>query len=497
VTLSASGRADRLAKPLNRGAIVAFAVASLAAAAAMAAPSVTPGDPKVIRLKGTVVRPSGPIPGEVLVRGREIACVGPSCPADGATVIETEGIIYPGLIDAHNHTAFDLFDEHDWNPGPIYQNHNAWPRKDARYKEVISAKKHLESSTGPNLACEMVKYGELKALIAGTTSVLLAPKLTVRSCFASLARTIDTRFNDLDGKDAIQTSISVPTASKAKDICDAIDNKTTKAYVVHVGEGVDETSRREFDTLGKRHEGCLLRSETTIIHGTAFTKAEFEAMAAKKMGLVWSPKSNLFLYTRQDGSPAVPRIDLAIQAGVEKIALGPDWALGGSQNLLDELRVARKLAADSGWTAVTDERLFRMVTIDAAKVLGVDDQLGSIEVHKRADLVVVAAAGEPYDALLRATPKEIRLVMVDGNVLYGDQSLLSSAAFPSCDSFDACGAAKFLCVAEPDGTPADKRKQRLKEVADSLTDALKAYQKKLPQGVKEFTPLAPLVKCPE
>jgi 5-methylthioadenosine/S-adenosylhomocysteine deaminase len=107
-----------------------------------------------------------------------------------------------------------------------------------RYKEVMAAKKHLESSTGANLGCEMVKYGEIKALIAGTTSMLLAPKLVVKACFSSLVRTIDTRFNDLDGRDTIQTSISVPTDDGAQKVCNAIGAGTTKAYVVHVGRFV-------------------------------------------------------------------------------------------------------------------------------------------------------------------------------------------------------------------------------------------------------------------
>jgi 5-methylthioadenosine/S-adenosylhomocysteine deaminase len=121
-------------------ASLAWAVSTFAASAGFCAPSVSPGDPKVIRLKGQVVTPHGPITGEVLVRGREIACVAASCPADGATVIVTDGTIYPGLIDAHNHAAFNLFDEDDWNPGAIFKNHNAWPRSDVRYKEVMAAK---------------------------------------------------------------------------------------------------------------------------------------------------------------------------------------------------------------------------------------------------------------------------------------------------------------------------------------------------------------------
>jgi cytosine/adenosine deaminase-related metal-dependent hydrolase len=463
--------------------------------AVFAQPSVIPGDPARILLKGVVVRPSGPIPGEVLVTGAGISCAASTCPAEGATVIDTKGIILPGLIDAHNHAAFGMFDESDWVPIKAYRNHNQWPATDPGYKKVMAAKKHLETAAG--LVCEMDKYGEIKALMAGTTSVLLAPKGSVRSCFASLSRTIDTQFNDLTGDDTIQTSISVPTNDGAQRVCAALNSGKIHSYVVHVGEGIDPTSRKEFDTFAGRAAGCLLRPETTIIHGTAFGKPEFEKMAAHNMALVWSPKSNLFLYKRDDGKPGTTDIGAALDAGVKTIALGPDWALGGSINLFDELRVADQVARGQAWDLVTPERLFQMVTIDAAKALGVASLLGSIEPGKRADLMVLAATGDPFAALLKATTKEVRLVMVNGKILFGDQSLSAAAAFPPCDVVPVCGSQKFLCVAEPAGTAADKLGQNVADVRSALENALTAYDASLPAGARRFMPLAPLLSaCP-
>jgi 5-methylthioadenosine/S-adenosylhomocysteine deaminase len=447
------------------------------------------------------VRPSGPITGEVLVNGKTIACVSSSCASEpaaaGATVIDTKAIIFPGLLDAHNHAAFNLFDESDWAPGPHFKNHNSWT-SEPRYKQVMAAKKYMESSSQGNVACEMDKYGEIKSILGGTTSVLVAPKLTARACFGSLARTIDTRFNDLGAGDTIQVSISVPSASGAKSICDAIDvTRRTKAYLVHVGEGVDETSRKEFTRLASRHGGCLLRKETTIIHGTAFELPHFQAMAAHDMGLVWSPKSNFFLYSRQDGQPPTTRIDLAMQAGVKTIALGPDWALGGSVNLLDELRFARKVAADSGWTAVTKERLFRMVTIDAAKALGVDGQLGSLTVGKRADILVLTGdTANPYAALSSATVKNVRLVMVDGKALHGEESMLPAAAFPECETRSVCGSIKFICAAEPDAAPATTLGQTLSQIEGKLNAALGQFEAAHAPAGGTVLPLAPLASCP-
>src|SRR5688572_19754372 len=162
---------------------------------------------------------------------------------------------------------------------------------------MVDAKQHLESPTtsgGGGVACELNKYAELKALVAGTTSTLLAN--ASRSCFQSLARTIDTGYNNLP-EDTIRTAIAVPDESGAMAICtDQTTNGIT--YVVHVAEGIDTSAKNEFSrpsappnpSLSGRAGGCLLNERTTIVHGTGLDATQFATMAQNNMGLVWSPK---------------------------------------------------------------------------------------------------------------------------------------------------------------------------------------------------------------
>jgi hypothetical protein len=80
--------------------------------------------PAGIVLRGTVVTPDTSFVGEVRIDGDVIKCVGVSCTVPGAQIVETNGIIFPGLIDTHNHILFDIFDESDWTPPKVYSNHN-------------------------------------------------------------------------------------------------------------------------------------------------------------------------------------------------------------------------------------------------------------------------------------------------------------------------------------------------------------------------------------
>jgi imidazolonepropionase-like amidohydrolase len=463
-------------------------------------PQLSPGAPDKFLITGTLLTPSGPLTGELLVEGTQITCVAASCSgqagATGATVIRSQGLIIPGLIDAHNHGLFDIFDETDWTPTKLYMNHNQWTAE-VRYKQMVDAKQYLDGETTGStidVNCEMDKYAEVKALASATTSILIAPG-TTRACYQSLARTIDTAQNDL-GSDKIQTSISVPDNAGATSVCGNFTSGTTLADVVHTAEGIDTTAKNEFHNangtgLIDRGGGCLLSPHTTIVHGTALGTTEFTQMATAGMKLVWSPRSNVFLY----GSAT--RIDLALAAGLQTIALAPDWSLGGSDNMLDELAFAAAYDDAHLGNVLTSERLFNMVTIDAAKALGVDTQIGSLEVGKRADLALVGAnPGDPYNSLVGLRTSAVQLVMVDGRVLWGDAALMAAGpATPGCEAVSVCGASKFICAAET--STANQLNETYAQVVSALTGALTQYDAMVaPMGVSPFSPLTPLAKCP-
>jgi cytosine/adenosine deaminase-related metal-dependent hydrolase len=467
------------------------------------------GRPDRLLLSGTVIAPDTFFDGQVLIEGTTITCVAPgtACAAmpdaADATVIDTAGIISPGLVDTHNHVLFDLFDENDWTPSMIYQNHNQWPAE-PRYQAMLDVKQCLANdsqgkptwcantsygtSTG-NLRCEMDKYGELKQLVGGTTSVVGLTG-TSAACFGSLARSIDTPQNGL-GTDKIQTSsLFPPSKSSADGVCANFSTGKTNAYLIHCGEGVDAASLAEFGTLGTvtTTDYCLYAPQTTITHGIAFTANEFGQMARAGMKLTWSPASNVFLHGNTADIPT------ALAAGVT-VALAPDWSIGGSQNMLDELRFADAWD-NSHWNdRLAPKDLVDMATINGAKVLAVDDRLGQIKTGYLADLAVFAGdRSHPYDAILAAAPNNVTLVTVGGTVLYGDAVLQAAGpAQPGCETLDICGAQKFLCVATSNTT--NKLNQTFAQISDKLSQAMLDVDAQTPLDGYNFAPIAPLVKC--
>lgn len=452
-------------------------------------------------LKGTVVTPDTFFVGEVLVEGDTITCAAASCasmPAHAtATVVETNGIIFPGLIDTHNHILFDIFDESDWAPTKAYGNHNQWPAE-ARYSAMVDAKQYLngEGTSTWDFGCEMNKFGELKGIVAGTTSIAGSANPANRSCYASLARTVDQTPNDL-GVDTVQAATLFPTKTSADGVCANFATAKTTAYLIHIAEGVDTSALGEFAKLGTitTTPECLYAPQTTIVHGTALGDPELTTMAGKGMKLTWSPRSNVFLYGGGTDLTKTTNVPLALAKGIN-VALAPDWSMGGSQNLLDELRFADKVDNAVWGNKLTPKMLVEMVTTRAAKNLALDAKIGSLAAGKKADLMVIGGdASAPYDALLAATPREVRLVMVGGVALYGDVALKPIApAAPGCETIDVCCASKFVCVAETGGTTTNKLGQTYADITAALSKALTDYDAMALTAWK-FAPLTPLVRC--
>lgn len=466
---------------------------------------------EVILLVGTVIGPEGAFDGQVLVEADRITCVGEGEACSGraqaarATVVDTGGIIAPGLVDTHNHILFDVFDDSDWLPEQAYQNHDQWTAE-PRYGAMLDTKQCLanDSQGKPawcaqtpygtkegSVRCEMDKWGELKALVAGTTSIVGLPG-TSAACFGSLARSIDVAQNGLK-IDRVRTSATFPPSNAtATSVCESFANKSVDAFLVHCGEGVDDRSRAEFAKLGSAGApaGCLYAPGTAITHGTAFTANEFAIMGSKGMKLTWSPASNMALYG------ATTNVPLALDAKV-LVALAPDWSMGGSQNLLDELRFARAHSQKNWGGRLDDKTLVTMATANGAEVVALGDRIGRIKEGYIADIAVFAGdASRPYGAIVAATPKEVRLVMVGGVVLYGDKEFESLAATneaPGCETIDVCGASKFLCVATGDTN--DKLGQTFAKVKEALEQAMTASDKATPDDGYDFAPLAPLVRC--
>jgi hypothetical protein len=140
-----------------------------------------------------------------------------------------------------------------------------------------------------------------------------------------------------------------------------------------------------------------------------------------------------------------------LQSGAA-FSLGSDWTPSGSRNLLLELKVATLVGRNTPGGGVSARKLVEAITIVAASSAGWGQKLGSIEEGKYADLLVLDDdKPDPYDNLIAATEKDIRLVVISGHVRYGDEALVGAAGLAPADTepLRVGGRAKRLNLKHP------------------------------------------------
>jgi 5-methylthioadenosine/S-adenosylhomocysteine deaminase len=378
-------------------------------------------------LRGTVLTPLRQLDDAyVEVHGDRIARVTRTRPA-GARVIETDGVILPGLIDLHGHPEYNVFAA--WEPPRRYPNRYAW-RRSREYAAVVKEPWKVLTAE-PNLLPTLTRYAEARALVGGTTAIQGA-SAKYPSREEALVRNVDRRiFGEHRARSIID--LGRTDAADSARLRAQIQAEEVTAVYVHLAEGVDDTSAREFRDLT---DANLLTGATIIIHGTALSRDQLGDVRDAGAKLVWSPQSNLRLY---GGTTDVAS---ALELGVS-VALGADWLPSGSPSLLAELQVARRaLTAQNG--ILPARRLVRMVTSDAAEVAGLGHVLGKLSSGRVADLVVLdRRSPDPWESVLASGPAEVALVAIGGDVAYARQDwmarLLTDADVVALESVVAWG----------------------------------------------------------
>jgi hypothetical protein len=218
-----------------------------------------------------------------------------------------------------------------------------------------------------------------------------------------------------------------------------------RTYFIHLAEGIDDEAQAQVNFL---FDKGWARPHLVCIHciGNGATDNQ-RRLHDSGVPFVWSPLSNLLLYGR-----TVPPQNLA---GVP-FTLGCDWSPSGSKNLLQELKVAW-LAGQHIGPEISWQRLAEAVTINAARVVQWGRWLGSLEVGKLADVLVLEDLhADVYENLGLATERHIRAVLVDGRPRLADAQLMA-ALQPTAplESIRISGRDKRLALQDA-GAPLEK-----------------------------------------
>jgi len=363
-------------------------------------------------LRGCVLTPDDVLdPGHVVLgEGGTIAAVQAAAPS-GVEVVDTDGIVLPGLIDLHGHPDFNIFAP--WEPPTLFINRMQWRNSDLYHTLLRDRWDELEEA---GLADGAARYAEVRALVGGTTAIQGAsPRFPTEE---ALVRNVDKR---IFGSQIGRSMVDIDERSLGG-ILEQIDAGDVKAFYVHVAEGMkdNEASHNEF---AKLVELGGLTDATVMIHGTALSREELALAKNAGAKLVWSPQSNLRLYGETTSIADAMELEIPV-------ALGADWLPSGSRSLLDEMRVARHEATSQN-APITDRELVRMVTRGAASIAGLESELGLLAERRPADVLVLERhADDPWESVLAADPSWVELVTIAGDLAYGRREWVERLGTP-------------------------------------------------------------------
>jgi len=359
-------------------------------------------------------------------------------------------MLMPGLINAHTHSPMSLFRGlADDLPLDTWLNEHIWP---AEAKWVSDEFVH----DGTQLAiAEMLRAGTTcfnDMYFFPEVTARLARDIGIRACIGLIAIDFPSAWasnadeyidKGLELRDHFRSDSLIHTPFAPHAPFTLSDNALSRIRVlademdlpvhIHVHETADEIEQ-SLKQYGKRplerlNELGLVSPNLMAVHLTQVTDDEIALLAESGSHVVHCPESNLKLAS---GFCPVTKL---MDAGIN-VALGTDGSASNNDlNMLGEMRTASLLAkgVSQNASALTAMQTVRMATINGAKALGLDQQTGSLEIGKHADMIAIDFSSlemnpvyDPVANLIYSSSREqVSDVWVAGRHLLKDRELVT------------------------------------------------------------------------
>ncbi len=345
----------------------------------------------------------------------------PEAPADAWAIDLRDHLIFPGMINAHDHLHL--------NNVPRLPQEQPFPNSYA----WISA--FQDYFADPHVAAAVAiakplryRQGGLKNLLAGATTVAHHDRwhATLDEPTFPVGLLRDFGWSHSLGLGGGRWELGEVTSQLPPPISHLLPRYgppvvesfaatlTTQPWIIHLAEGTDTIAATELAWLDQVR--CLA-GNTVLVHGVGLTAADITQVIARDAAVIWCPHSNLSML----GRTLEPR--RLFDAG--RLALGSDSRLSGAHDLLDELRVA---AAHSD---LTPRELLQLVTSHARGILRLPE-VGGLESGQRADLLILRdTGGDPYQQLIDIKRNNICAVVRSGAPLIAEPDFIDW--FAACD----------------------------------------------------------------
>jgi len=395
--------------------------------------------------------------GDLLIEGDRIASIGSNGQTGDTVVDASECVVIPGFVQTHIHLCQTLFRGSADDLALIdWLKKRVWPMEAAHTAGSVAASARLgiaeliKGGTTCALTMETVNHtGEVFRVVEESGF-----RATVGKCMMDKGDEVPSALQEITS-DSIEQSIALLeewhgkangrirycfaprfAVSCTRELLEQVGRLARERGVMihtHASENRTECEMVESETglrnVAYLNQVGLTGSHVALAHCVHLSKDEIETLLQTKTNVVHCPSSNLKL-----GSGIAPLAEL-LERGVS-VSLGADGAACNNRlDMFTEMRTAALLQkALHGPEVLPARRALRMATIDGAIAMGLDADIGSIEVGKKADLAVIRLGGIHTSPAARdvvssivysAEASDVRSVVVDGRILMNERKLLT------------------------------------------------------------------------
>ena len=390
--------------------------------------------------------------GFLCIRGDAISAIGNGDPHEiqaGKTIDAKGGLILPGLINGHTHAAMTLFRGlADDLPLMEWLNHYIFPVESRMDREFVRIGTLLACAemilSGTTTFCDMYLFEDEvaeAAQVAGMRCVVGEvlydfPSPNYGPIEEGLKYT-ESLIRKWQGHPLVSIAVephAVYTCSPDLLIsANALAKKYGVPLIIHVAETASEIEevRKKYGKKPFEHLESLgvLGPHLIADHCVHLDDAEIRRMVKHDVKAITNPESNMKLAS---GISPVPRL---LAQGIT-VGLGTDGcASNNNLDLFEEMDTTAKLhkvgAMDP--TVLDAFTVFKMATLSGAKALGMEDRIGSLELGKKADVILVdthkphlTPMYNPYSHLVYAAKgSDVSHCLINGKLVMEDRKLLT------------------------------------------------------------------------
>ena len=384
---------------------------------------------------------------DILIENDTITKIEKSIQEEADTLIEVnENVVMPGLINCHCHVAMSIFREtvdgyglQEWLEKKIWPIEDNLKEKDIYEAAKISFKEMLE--TGTTTANDMY-FMEDETINAAKE---MGVRLQTTRCLMDLAGEEDgkSRIDDIErllktySKEELITinaglhGFYTSTKPYAKQ-CIEFAKQNKIPLHVHFCE-----NEKEVEDIKKAYnqnpveilEENIAGSKTILAHCVKLTENEIEKISKidADISIATCPVSNLRL------GCGVPNISKMQEAGLN-VCIGTDGQGSGCNlDLFEQMKYTALLqkGINENPKLMPAYEILKMATINGAKALGLENKIGSIEVGKRADMIIIdmtSTLTTPINDIIselvyNIKGSNVKTTIVNGKILMKDRKM--------------------------------------------------------------------------